>query len=54
MVVIVLYAFMVMAVFWQAALTWAAIGQNGKLNRIIEEQLRVASEKRIEDQKKSL
>ena len=54
MVVIVLYAFMVMAVFWQAALTWAAIGQNGKLNRIIEEQLRVASEKRIESQEKSL
>ena len=51
MVVVVLYAFMVLVVFWLAALTWAAISLQGKLNRVIEAQLRIESSLRLLTQK---
>jgi archaellin len=51
MVVIVLYAFMVLAVFFAAVACWTAISLQGKLNRIIEAQLRIESALRLEAQK---
>lgn len=51
MVVVVLYAFMVLAVFFGAAATWTAISLQGKLNTVIEAQLRIESTLRLMQQK---
>lgn len=48
---IILYAFMVLAVFFAAATCWAAISLQGKLNRVIEAQLRIESSLRLLTQK---
>lgn len=51
MVVIVLYAVQVLMLFFAIAATWTAITLQGKLNTVIEAQLRIESALRVAAQK---
>lgn len=52
MVVIILYAFVVLAVFFAAWATWLGVTLHGKVNQVIEAQLRIESTLRLMQQEK--
>lgn len=51
MVVIILYAFVVLAVFFAAWATWLGVTLHGKVNQVIEAILRLESALRLLTQK---